>query len=216
MNTEGKTKSQTGCQLSKEEDQQLFSLVKSLGKDWEKISRIMGRTPRQVRDRFNFVVESYLNTQEWSLEEDYMLFEKVKELGTQWDLISQFFLWRSTRQIKKRWWSLSTTSKNSNYRSALEILRYHIRNQIIAANNLMIRNNHMLFHTSTSNLNVTPNNFPSQFNASTPLYPPMQMNQEMPNYNQDSKEGNKQSSINQSSSDDFMFFENIELWNILS
>ena len=91
--------------FTNEEDELLLSLIKDEKTiDWFLISKkIIGRTARQCRDRYNNYLKPTVINEKWTLEEDTKLCQKVEKYGQKWATISQFFNGRTSNNIKNRW-----------------------------------------------------------------------------------------------------------------
>ena len=92
-------------QFTKSEDALIRKLVAEWGKrDGSIIAATqLQRTPREVRDRYEYYLRPGLIFDSWSEEEDTKLRAKVEEYGTKWVHISRFFPGRSTVSLKNRW-----------------------------------------------------------------------------------------------------------------
>lgn len=107
------------------EDSQLRRLVRNTKKpNWVSISlKFANRNPRQCKDRWNNYLCPDINNSEWSPEEDELLKEKFKEYGSKWSQISQFFIKRTSTNVKNRWLYLgrksSRRSKKANMRKQI-------------------------------------------------------------------------------------------------
>lgn len=91
--------------FTKEEDEKIKELVKIFGThNWILISEFMvGRTPKQIRDRYSNYLIPGIFLGEWSKEEDELLIKLYGEHGSKWSIIQTFFPKRSTNSIKNRW-----------------------------------------------------------------------------------------------------------------
>ncbi|KAK8840207.1 hypothetical protein M9Y10_031151 [Tritrichomonas musculus] len=91
--------------FTKEEDEKIKELVKIFGThNWILISEFMvGRTPKQIRDRYSNYLIPGIFLGEWSKEEDELLIKLYGEYGSKWSIIQTFFPKRSTNSIKNRW-----------------------------------------------------------------------------------------------------------------
>ncbi|OHT04895.1 Myb-like DNA-binding domain containing protein [Tritrichomonas foetus] len=88
-----------------EEDQKLQSLVNEYGtNEWKKISSMMvGRSPRQCRERYKNFLHPSLENGPWTQEEDHLLISLVMKIGSKWAYIRHFFPKRSSNNIKNHW-----------------------------------------------------------------------------------------------------------------
>ena len=90
--------------------------VKEAGKvvNWSLISlEFANKTPRQLRDRYNYHLKSELKKGGWSEEEDRIISEQYKILGPKWKLISTFVAGRTAYDTRNRILSLEKKKKNS-------------------------------------------------------------------------------------------------------
>jgi len=86
-----------------EEDSVLIKLVQKHGESWLKISEIMKRTQRQVRERFNDYLQYQKCRSPWSKEDDNEVIQYVFTFGYNWKAIAQLIDGRSPLSIKSRW-----------------------------------------------------------------------------------------------------------------
>ena len=108
--------------FSKEEDVLLVLKVKEAGKavNWSLISLDFDhKTPRQLRDRYNYHLKSELKKGSWTEEEDKIIYEQYKILGPKWKLISTFVSGRTAYDTRNRILSLEKKKKNSNKETGL-------------------------------------------------------------------------------------------------
>lgn len=90
--------------FSKEEDARLIYLVDYYGdKAWKKIAKLMPRSVRQCKDRYECYLSPTQRKDEFTPEEDALLIEKVDELGPKWEKISTFFNGRCGNKLKNRY-----------------------------------------------------------------------------------------------------------------
>lgn len=104
MQTEAKPVS-VRHKFSKEEDELLINLVKSLGENnWVNIAQQMkSRTPRQCRERYKNYLSPDLKNDPWTEEEEKLLEDKYMEYGPKWSKISIYFDKRSDVNVKNHW-----------------------------------------------------------------------------------------------------------------
>ncbi|KAK8840039.1 hypothetical protein M9Y10_030971 [Tritrichomonas musculus] len=112
-------KRRTRNPFSKEEDQQILQLVQYFGvndkNNWYFIaSQLKGRSPRQCRERYQlFLSDQVRKNAKWSSEEDEILLSKYQIYGPHWKQLEQFFVGRTSYNIKNRFISLSRRMKPS-------------------------------------------------------------------------------------------------------
>ena len=105
---------------SKEEDKILFDWVNKNGPNyWGKLSSqnlIMGRTSKQIRDRWINSLHPTFNKIKWDLKNEKILLEKYLIYGSSWTKISKFIENSSENIIKNRFYSMlrKTTNKYLN------------------------------------------------------------------------------------------------------
>ena len=73
--------------------------------DWKSISKKLNRTPRQCRDRWNYVLNPNINKKSWTEDENIKLINLQMLYGNKWSLISKFFVNRTDIYIKNKWYS---------------------------------------------------------------------------------------------------------------
>lgn len=91
--------------FSKQEDEKLMYLVKNCGKklDWRTISLDMvGRTPRQCRERYMNYLDPRLVKSEWTREEDNLILNEYNKIGNRWQRISEMLCGRSASSVRNR------------------------------------------------------------------------------------------------------------------
>lgn len=98
--------------FTKEEDDLLVNLVQLYGIDdksvWHLISYHMkSRSARQCRERYQlFLSETVRKKAKWTKEEDELLLSQYARIGPHWKKMEQFFLGRTSYNIKNRFKSL--------------------------------------------------------------------------------------------------------------
>lgn len=120
--------------FTKEEDEQLYSLVQKYGEnEWTLISKQMvNRNSRQCRERWKNYINPRLTTREWTEEEDFILLSKHQEIGAHWNLISKFFSNRSINSVRNRAVKLfKSISVQQNKRLNNIDMNYEINNENI-------------------------------------------------------------------------------------
>ena len=89
---------------NEEEDQRVIELFEKYGKNWHKISIEMeNRTGKQIRDRYNNVLNPKRKTDDWSKSEDEKLMSLYREVGGKWKFISEKINGRTENMVKNRW-----------------------------------------------------------------------------------------------------------------
>ena len=82
------------------------------GKKWKRISNDLkginifyglGRTPKQVRERYVNFLRPNLNNERWSIEEDLRLVDLINKYGRKWNKIVEEMGTRSHNQIRNRY-----------------------------------------------------------------------------------------------------------------
>jgi hypothetical protein len=111
--TKRKSHNLIGVRFCKAEDDTIIKYVKSIGMDWEKISKLLGtgRTARSIQYRFsNNLINS--NNSDFTEHEDSEIIEHVKINGKQWSYISKCMgNGRSPNSIKNRFLKLKSKIK---------------------------------------------------------------------------------------------------------
>ena len=94
-----------GC-WSIEEDKSILELVKTFGKSWSKISRILStRNGKQIRDRYINVLDPRIKKGKFTEEEDNLLIKLYLYHGPSWSNISKHFANRTADMVKNRFHS---------------------------------------------------------------------------------------------------------------
>ncbi|XP_036388653.1 v-myb avian myeloblastosis viral oncogene homolog-like 2a [Megalops cyprinoides] len=90
---------------TREEDENLKTLVQNMGNDWKSIAGFLpGRTEYQCQHRWNKVLNPDLVKGPWTKEEDEKVIELVKLYGTrQWALVAKHLKGRLGKQCRERW-----------------------------------------------------------------------------------------------------------------
>jgi hypothetical protein len=103
--------------LTKEEEA-ICEFQKTKGKKkWTELF-LPSKTAKQIRERWNHVLNSAVSKKPWTLEEDSNLLEKVREVGKKWNFLQQFFSGRTDVILKNRYQLLERhkqTQKNVKY-----------------------------------------------------------------------------------------------------
>jgi hypothetical protein len=110
--------------FTNEEDELIRKLVAHHGTNaWDLIAaQMMGRTPRQCRERWNSYLMPSLRNGPWDAEEDTQLVHLVRQFGNKWVAISKFFYGRSDSNVKNRWYTHFVKSKSGKYAAPLRKL----------------------------------------------------------------------------------------------
>ena len=95
-----------------EEDELLRKLINK-EKSWQKISEIMGRTARQVRERWFRRTDPQLKKGDWEPWEDYLILKNQKVFGNKWALIAEVLPNRSDVSVRDRFKVLKKSKKMS-------------------------------------------------------------------------------------------------------
>lgn len=91
---------------SPSEDEHVKELVKTHGKNWQKISCIMkNRSGKQIRDRFSNCLDENIKKESWTAEEDNLLLHYYRIYGPKWAKISKFIKGRPENSVKNRFHS---------------------------------------------------------------------------------------------------------------
>jgi hypothetical protein len=124
----------TRKRFTKEEDDKITSLVPRLPENsWKTIALYLpGRTPGQIRHRYENYLCPELKFDEWTPEEDCLLRSKYDEYGSQWVKILKFFPKRSQWSLIRRWYALMSgredrPRKAARAKAAIERLRKKVK-----------------------------------------------------------------------------------------
>lgn len=89
-----------------EEDRVLLELVGQYGKDWALISsQMIGRSGKQVRERFLNTLSPGINREKWTKEEDALILSAFYKIGSKWSEISKMLNNRPENMVKNRFHS---------------------------------------------------------------------------------------------------------------
>lgn len=98
--------------FTSDEDSLITKMLSIYGQDWNKISKYLkGRTPRQVRERWKYYLQSTLLKSKWSSEEDSILVEKYYNIGPRWSIIAQSLEGRTHIDVRNRFRCLNRNGK---------------------------------------------------------------------------------------------------------
>lgn len=103
----------TKQKFTQEEDDKLRALVNQYGtKQWDRISdQIIGRSPRQCRDRWKNYLSPNVVSSPWNVNEDRLLLALFQRVGPHWAKIVKYFPGRTDVNIKNRWNKLQRKSQ---------------------------------------------------------------------------------------------------------
>ena len=92
---------------SKEEDFFLHQWVQEHGTEkWADAAEVIkGRSAKQIRERWNNILDPGLKKDTWGEKEEKLLFELYLKFGSKWAKIKKFFEGRTENQIKNRFFS---------------------------------------------------------------------------------------------------------------
>lgn len=89
------------------EDAQVLTLVEQFGPKWTKIGEIVGKTGKQVRDRYTDVIRPDISKDTWTQEEDNLILSLYRKIGPNWTHIAGYLPGRTGIQIKNHFnWKL--------------------------------------------------------------------------------------------------------------
>lgn len=90
-----------------EEDARLLELVKKNPKNWGYVAKeIVGRTPKQCRERFHNHLDPTIKKGNWTFKEDELIVQIQKKLGNKWAEIAKRLEGRTENSVKIRWKSI--------------------------------------------------------------------------------------------------------------
>lgn len=95
-------KSNSRIRWTKQEDEQLMSLVRKWGaRKWNEIAASLAtKTAKQCRDHYANCLDPEIKNSLWTVEEEQILLLKYEQLGPHWSRIKSFLPGRTTSMIK--------------------------------------------------------------------------------------------------------------------
>lgn len=94
------------CKVSVEEDAKLRALGEKYARDWAQVASFFpGKTPAQLKRRWEKLQNPEGKRVKWSLEEDESLLALYKQMGGAWKAISQHFPGRTPDVVKNHFYS---------------------------------------------------------------------------------------------------------------
>ena len=153
-----------------EEDKVIIDCIERGIRDFRAISaRIDGRSPKQVKDRYEHSLDPTLERGPWSFEEDCLLVREQLEFGNIWKQISKVHLpRRSDNAIKNRFHSVAFKNITKQYAAYLS------QNSVGHLNNGERSQQSILdYHKtpdSTSNVTTTSSSEKSSHSSSNKIY----------------------------------------------
>jgi hypothetical protein len=93
-----------------EDNEKLQAVVEDIGTgNWDEVAaRVVTRTARQCRERWQNYLCASVPREPWTNDEDRLLLEKVGMWGRKWRRIAQFLQGRTDLDVKKRFFTLNT------------------------------------------------------------------------------------------------------------
>jgi hypothetical protein len=102
------------------EDSSLRKLVKLYGKDWSRLSKVMGnRSGKQIRDRYINTLDPGLKRGRFTKEEDRLIQSLYMKFGSKWTTIATYLTGRSGDMVKNRFNSVIREIIKTNKESAM-------------------------------------------------------------------------------------------------
>ena len=89
-----------------QEDHFIRNSVKLVGEDWEIISKVLlGRTPKQIHDRYQNYLRDGLKKGPWTKEEDDLIISFYEQIGPKWTKMVENIPGRSANAlIYEKFW----------------------------------------------------------------------------------------------------------------
>ena len=145
----------------KEEDSLILNLINTYGNSWSKISKIIKtRNGKQIRDRYNNVLNPNINKNKFTVEEDNLILSLYEKFGTKWSKFISYFKNRTSDMIKNRFHT-TLKKKYDNNKLNINIINNNINNNNENNENIKNKNNNnniikgsLSTDTSTSNNNI--------------------------------------------------------------
>ncbi|GJD09184.1 Myb-like protein L [Galdieria sulphuraria] len=101
-------------EFTEEEDSKIVELVQKYGAKWNLIAQELGtRTAHQCLLRYERVLRPFLKKGAFREEEDILLLKLFEKYGPQWSKIEKEMSWRSSVQIRKRYYTLEDQAKRN-------------------------------------------------------------------------------------------------------
>ena len=99
--------------FSREEDEMIVEFVaNNPDKNWSKAKQIiLGRTARQIKERWKLYLEPSLRCEPWTEIEDNELILHYEQFGPKWNIIAQRFCGKSQLDVKNRYHYLIFTRR---------------------------------------------------------------------------------------------------------
>ena len=112
-NVGAKQPNQPKCKKTKwmpSEDDILAFGVKSFGNEWTKIAKLLiGRSPKQCRERWTGQLDPSINHSDWTVHEDSLLITLQSIYGNKWASIARQLPGRAPNSVKNRFRYISKT-----------------------------------------------------------------------------------------------------------
>ncbi len=158
----------------KEEDSLILNLINTYGNSWSKISKIIKtRNGKQIRDRYNNVLNPNINKNKFTVEEDNLILSLYEKFGTKWSKFISYFKNRTSDMIKNRFHT-TLKKKYDNNKLNINIINNNINNNNENNENIKNKNNNNnIIKGSLSTDTSTSNNNNKEFSTIIKLsYPP--------------------------------------------
>ncbi|KAG9297831.1 hypothetical protein G9A89_000664 [Geosiphon pyriformis] len=86
---------------TKEEDKELLNLIQQYGQQWQRISHLLQRAPRNISRRYSEYLTHGVQTSRWKAEEFEKLVKAIEEFGPDREKIQKCLPGRSLRRIRQ-------------------------------------------------------------------------------------------------------------------